>query len=82
MNARDKWLAPVALSVGGDVVRQFVLPISELPNVHENMAIALREVPAVSGTDMCTASGSDVAMIVLLPDSYDSIHTTDHPRMF
>ena len=47
--AGDEWLAPVALSVGGDVVRQIVLPISELPEVHE-----------------------DMAMIVLLPDSYDS----------
>ena len=77
--AGDEWLAPVALSVGGDVDRQIVLLISELLEVHEDMAIVPREVPAVSGTDMCTAGGLDMAMLVWLPDSYDSIRTTGYP---
>ena len=65
--------------MGGGIDRQIVLPISKLPEVHEDVAIAPQDGPAVSGTDVCTAGGSDMAMIVLLPDSYDSIRTTDHP---
>ena len=56
-----------------------MLPISELPEVHEDMVISPWEVPAVSGTDMCTAGGLDMAMIVFLTNRYVSIRTTDQP---
>ena len=64
---------------GRGIDRQIALPISELPDVHEDVAIAPRDVPAVSGADICATGSSDMAVIVLISDSYDSIHTTDHP---
>ena len=77
--AEDYWLAPVALSMRGGAAGQIMLPISELPEVLGDVAIALPDVPAVSGTSVCATGGSDMAMVVLSPDSYDSIRTTDHP---
>ena len=77
--AEDDWLAQVMLSVRGGAAGQIVLPISELPDVHGDVAVAPRDVPAVSGTGVCATGGSDMAMVVLSLDSYDSIRTTDHP---
>ena len=71
--------APVALSVRGGTAGQIVFPTSELPDEHEDAAIALRDVPAVFGTGVCATGGSDVVMAVLSPDSCDSICTMDHP---
>ena len=56
-----------------------MLPGLELPDVPEVVTITPRNVPAVSGTDECTTAGFDMAVVVLLPDSYDLIGTTDHP---
>ena len=72
-------LAPVALSVGGGTAGQIVFPTSELPDVHGDAAIAPRDVPPVFGTGICTTGGSDMAMAVLLPDSYDLIRMMVHP---
>ena len=63
----------------GGAAGQIVLPISKLPDVHGDAAIAPRDVPAVFGTGVCATGGSDMAMVVLLPDSYDLIRTTDRP---
>ena len=46
--------------------------------MHGDVAIAPRDVPAVSGTVVCATDDSDMAMVVLSPDSYDLIHTADH----
>ena len=71
--------AAVPMSLPARVDRQIVLPGLELPDVPEVVTITPRNVPAVSGTDECTTAGFDMAVVVLLPDSYDLIGTTDHP---
>ena len=64
--------------MGGGVDRQIVLPISELPDVQGDVAIAHRMFLLCPGL-VCATGGSDMAMVVLSPDSYDLIRTTDHP---
>ena len=71
--------APVALSVRRGAAGQTVFPTSELPDVHEDGALAPRDVPAVFGTGVCATGGSDMAMAALPLDSYDLIRTTVHP---
>ena len=66
-------------NLGGGATGLIVLPISELPDVHGDVATAPRDFPAVSGTVVCATDGSAMAMVVLSPDSYDLIHMADHP---
>ena len=65
--------------MGGGAAGVIVLPNSELLDVHGNVKIAPRDVPAVSGIFVCTNDGSDMAMVVLSPESYDFIRMADHP---
>ena len=47
--------------------------------MHGDVAIAPRDILAVSGTGVCATGGSHMVMVVLSPDSYDLIRMTDHP---
>ena len=71
----DVRLAPVEGGVDG----QIMFPGSELPDMPEIVTITSQNVPAVSWTDECATAGFDLAVEVLLLDSYDLIGMTDHP---
>ena len=71
--------APVALSMGEGAADQIEFSTSELPDNHRDAAMAPRDVPAVSGTGVCSNGESDMTMAVFSPDNCDSIRAAVRP---